>query len=367
MIYLIAFPLMFIFILLPIKSFSIASPVLNKDVLTKTKNTLKTSISTKENIKAQGEQKKTKPFFAIQLKGEGRLSKDQISKNLPEFYPSIPWTELEFYYSKNKNMDFLINFEVESRHKEWSIGLDEFSFSYAFEHIPFSVQVGWLPAPLGYRDKNTHVFSKELSLYNSITLNHEDIAWSVRTQILPSSALFFQVDYLSGWSYREWDNSYNQPDSTPFIVSLKSQGFFWDLFISWFEEDLAFFDPVQAIGAGINLNTSYKKLTVVFQSEFWWITKDQQTSFAYYVFPHIAIGPLKVGMIFESINHFSPNYEKAQARSSIYERAFQVSWQIHPNMVIIGERFISTQKKGPLLHDLWALRVQGHFGWSTLR
>ncbi len=309
-------------------------------------------------------QEKEKHLFSIQLSGEVRLSQNQISKTQTGLYPYIPYTELEFHYSKNENLDLLINFEVESQNEDWSISVDEFSFSYSFKDIPVNVKAGWLPVPLGYMDVNTNVFSRDLSFYDSISHSREDIGITVGINLL-QSALSFQVDRLGGWSYREWDNSYNQPESAPVAVSLKSQGSFWDFFISWFEEDLAFFDPVQAIGAGVNLKTSHKKLAVSIQSEFWWITQERQTAFAYYVFPSIAIDKIKVGMVFESVNYFSPDLKKAQATSSVYERIFQVSYQIHPDITLIGERFISTQKKGPLLNDLWSARVKVNFGWSN--
>lgn len=315
-------------------------------------------------FQAVTKQEKENHLFSIQLRGEGRLSKNQISKNQSGLYPDVPYTELEFHYSKNENLDLVINFEVESQNRTWSISVDEFSFSYDFQDIPFNIKIGWSPIPLGYLDVNTNVFSKDLSLYDSISYNREDIGITARVWLL-QSALSLQIDRLGGWSYREWDNSYNQPESAPMIVSLKSQGSFWDFFVSWFEEELAFFDPVQAIGAGISLNTSYKKLAVSIQSELWQITQERQTTFAYYVFPSIAIDKIKVGMVFESVNHFSPSVKKAQATSSIYERIFQVSYQIHPDITIIGERFISTQKKGPLLNDLWSARVKVNFGWSS--
>ena len=174
-----------------------------------------------------------------------------------------------------------------------------------------------------------------------------------------------RLSYFGGWLYREQSNSYRGPKSAPFIISVKSKGFFWDAFASWFEKDLAFFDPLKAYGGGIHLHTSYKKLRVSLKSEFWRIKEKTQNTFTYYIFPSMAIHKLKVGMVFGNINRYSSYFKSGQAQSSLYERMFQVSYQIHPNITLIGERFISSQIKGHLTNDLWAVRVKTHFNWPV--
>ena len=321
------------------------------------------SVSSKELSQLLHKTDKTESSISVHLESEGRLSKNQISKNQNELYPYIPYTDLGFHYSKNDNLNFLINLGAESYKNDWQMGLGEFSFSYTFEIVPLSMKAGWLPLPLGYKEKNANVFSQDLYLYSFLTLNHEDIGLMADVYIW-KNILSLQVSYFRSWSYRESDDSYKAPESTPFIVSVKSRGFFWDIFISLFEKDLAFFDPLQALGAGVELKTDYEKLTVSVQSEFWRIKEKGQTTFAYYVFPNLSIYKLQVGMIFGDVNKFSPDFKTAQVKSSIYEKALQLAYQIHPNVVIIGDHFIRKQKKGLLINDLWAARIKVQFNWS---
>ena len=299
----------------------------------------------------------------IHLESEGRLLKNRISKNQKSFYPSLPYTELGFWYSKNENLIFFTNVEVESYNKEWQIGFDTLGASYSFESIPLFVKAGWFPLPLGYMEENINIFSQDLSIYQPLTRNQEDIGFVAHLYIW-KEFLYLQVSHFGGWLYREWDDFYKAPESAPFIASLKSQHDFWSAFISWFENDPAFFNPLQALGAGVEFKMSYKKLDVSVQSEFWYTMQKGQNTFSYYVFPKVGIDIFQVGMAWGDISKFAPSFKKPQVESSFYERVFQVSCEVHPNVVIMGERFITRQKEGPLLNNLWSARLKLQFHWS---
>ena len=305
----------------------------------------------------------TKHSIAFHLDSEGQLSKNKISKNQKELYPHVPYTEFGFAYSKNDHLNFFVNLTTEFDKNEWKMGVGEFSLSYDFEDVPLSVKAGWFSLPLGYMDQNSKVFSQDLSLYEVLIQNQKDMGFVTNVHIW-KEFLILQGSVFGGWSYRESDNSYKAPDSIPFIVSVKSRGLFWDAFISWFEKDPAFLDPLQALGVGVELKTSYKKLTVSVQSEWWQIMEKKQATFAYYVFPKLSVHKFQAGMVFGDINRFSPTFKTAQVKSSIYEKVLQLSFQIHPNILLIGERFISKQRKGLLANDSWAARVKVHFDWS---
>jgi hypothetical protein len=315
------------------------------------------------SVKELNNADKTKHSLSIHLESEGKLSKNKISKNQKEFHPHFPYTEFGFGYSKNDNLNFFVNLEAESYENEWQIGLDEFYLSYAFEAVPISIRSGWFPLPLGYMDQNINVFSQDLSLYGALTHSQEDIGFVTDVHIW-KEFLVLQGGIFGGWSYRESDNSYKAPDSIPFIVSVKSHGFFWDAFINWFEKDPAFLDHLQAFGGGVELKTNYKKLTLSVQSELWQIMEKKQTTFAYYVFPKLSIYKFQAGMLFGDINRFFPDFQASQVKSSAYEKIFQMAYQVHPNVLLMGERFISKQRRGVLANDSWAVRVKVHFDWS---
>ena len=316
------------------------------------------AFSAEDRQKAEGVQN-LESDFSLFMESEGRLLKNQISKNQKDFYPYISYAEMGFEYSKNNTFNFLLNMEMESYENEWQAGMDEFSLSYFFEALPFGIKTGWLPLSLGYISKNRNVFLRPLALYQQLAYQDEDMGVILDLQIW-QDFIKLEASGFGGWLYRESDNSFKAPKFPPWVLSLKSKGPFWEGFFSYFEKDLAFFNPLTAYGAGLSLNKSYKKLSVDIQSEFWRIQEKGQSVFAYYVFPNIQIHTLKVGMLFGHVNKFSPNFHS----SFIYERVFQISWQAHPHISLMGERFITTQKQGPLINDLWALRLKVHIEWS---
>ena len=336
-------------------------------VLAVAKDTAKNVSSLQKTFsKHRGDTSPTEHFISVRMEGEGRLSKNKISKARdPIFYPWLTYAELGVRYINNGNLNFFLNFEIESRNNEWLISLDELNLSYTFNKIPFSIKGGWMTLPLGYMDENTNVFSRRLSIYDTLVREEEDVGltFDLRTY---KSFLTLRMGVFGGWRYRESEDLFKAPEAIPIIVSLNSEGKFWSSFASWFKSDLAFWQPVRAYGAGFGLNGSYKNLSAFLQSEFWWVTQKGQTSVAYYVFPRIAVDKLQIGMVWGNINRFSPDFKTARVQSSTYEKVFQLSYQVHPTAVIIGEYLISAQKKGPLLNDLWSFRVKIDFDSSNL-
>lgn len=324
---------------------------------------IRSKSSSRTDIVESSEELSTKKeSIDFQVESEGAVSKNPISLNNKQFYPNISYVGFNVLYSRNGQLNFFVDLSFESQENEWTFVLDEWSVSYNFDFIPLDIKVGWLFLNLGYMEKNHKVFFRDLSLYSVLTRNQKDIGALLELYIW-EKFLSLQASYFRAWSYRESDLSYKPPEQNLFVVKVKTQGAFWDGFISWFERDLAFFDPFQALGAGVELKGTYKELGLGVQSEFWRVTEKGQTTFTYYILPKLSINKLSMGVVFGDMNRFSPDLKSV--KSSMYERVFQLSYQVHPNVLLMGERFISKQKEGLLTNDLWALRVQAQFDWST--
>ena len=302
--------------------------------------------------------------YSLNIISEGKILKNQISKNQKEIYPYIPYTEFGFLYSKTKNLEFFVNIAATSDKNEWEMGLSEINLSYKFKNFPLNVTAGLFPLPLGYMDQNSNVFAQDLSLYGSLVQNPEDIG--LLSEIyLWEEKLTLQLSVFGGFSSKDFENVYKYPKSNPFVVSLKSHGSFWDVFISWFEKNKTFFDPLEALGMGFQFDHFYKKLKGSLRFEFWQILEENQTSLEYYISPSISLYKFRLGMVFGNTNRFFPQFRNAQAQSSIYENVFQLAYEIHPHITLIGERFVSQQRGGPMINDLWAARIKVDLDWSN--
>lgn len=338
-----------------------AKPLVQPPIKTSTENSpsdqTSTALGTPPHIPTQTSVESKSPI-SFQLNNEIRLSRNLTSRNQKGLYGSIPYTEVSFYYSRLP-MDFFIELELASQ-GQWEVYASEISLSYTFEKFPIKLQTGWLPLPLGYRVENTDIFLKELSLHQSLAKNREDAGLTVQMDLWKKH-LFLQISHFGGSIKREWDNFHRTPDFAPLIVSLKTQGSFGKGFASYLKKDLALFDSLQAFGGGLILTHSLKSFNFSIQGELWWMDAKNQATLSYYLFPEVEWDKWRAGVVLGDINRFSPNLKRPEAKTSLYERIFQISWKIHPNITLMAERFLTRQRKGPFLNNLWAVRLKTQF------
>lgn len=294
----------------------------------------------------------------FKLTNEVRLSQNLVSRNQNKPFADVPYTALSLNYSLLP-LDFFMELEL-SPQSQSIISIPEINLSYTFKNFPLAFHAGWLPLPLGYRIENDNFFLKELSLYRSLEKNREDVGLILQTDLW-EKYLSLQVSGFGGYVKRDEDNFHRAPEFPPLIVSLKTQHPFGEGFATWFKKDLALFNSLKAMGGGLNLKYSLKKLKLSVQGELWLMDEKNQTTLSYYVFPEIELNQWKAGVVLGDINRFFPHIEKSTARTSLYESIFQISWNIHPHITLTAEKFLTKQRKGPFLNDLWAVRLQTQF------
>ena len=321
---------------------------------------IKNSILDKAASKAAIEDKIKDSSITFKLNNEVRLSQNRVSKNQKKPYANVPYTEVSLNYSLLP-VNFFMELEFSPQSRQ-IISMPEINLSYTFEKFPVTLKTGQMLLPLGYRIKNKNLFLKELSLHWSLEKNQEDVGLTLQMDVW-KKYLQFQVSGFGGYVKRDEDGFYRAPDFPPLIVNLKTKTSFGDGFVTWFKKDLALFDSLQTIGGGLHLTHKLKNLKLSVQGELWGMDEKNQTTLSWYVFPKVELNKWKAGLILGDINRFHPYFKKSKARASLYERIFQISWNIHPYITLTAERFLTKQRKGPFLNDLWAMRVQTQFNF----
>ena len=306
-----------------------------------------------------------KQALLIDIRSEGRISKNKTDRNNKNFQPSMPYTEIELRYKKQENTTFTLELSAEQRKHKWTLGFEEIKLSHSFGSIPIQLDMGYMTLPLGYREKNKYLFSQKFLFYSVLNKKQEDLALTANFKI-KENFLSVQTTVFGGWSYRTLDKMYKPPDSPPFIVNLKSKGPFWSAFATYFQKDPAFLDPLKAVGGGFYLKHAHKKLILTFQSALWHIWEQEQNTIAFYALPSLTLHKVQGGLVWGRLNRFFPDFKKAKGQSVLEDKAFFVALQAHPNIRLVGERWISGQEKGPLTHDLWSFRIKVHFHFSSL-
>lgn len=294
--------------------------------------------------------------FSIELEAEGSLTKNLISKNQKSFYPDIPYIALSFEYDILSNLQFFTELEFGSKKNLWNMDLEQVGLFYRSNK--FDLKAGLIPISLGYSYANSNMFTKPLSFYKLLRDNPMDIGLRL-TVPLYKEHLSFTISRFKGYLKRTFDNHYKSPEFAPLIVSFKGTGLSWNGFITYLKQDLAFKEPLNASGGGFTFKTSLTSQSLIsIQGEIWGSKEKHQSSLSYYLFPKLSFKKYELGVLFGGIKNFVPNFQKSETTSSIYEWILQGSYELFPGVFLIGERFITKQKKGPLLNNLWALRLK---------
>ena len=108
------------------------------------------------------------------------------------------------------------------------------------------------------------------------------------------------------------------------------------------------------------MQTSFlqNKLKGSLQGEIWSVKEFNQDSLSYYLFPKLKFQKWALGLVLGEIMHFSPDFRNPKVKTSSYDRVLQASYELYPGFVFIAERFITKQKKGPLINNLWSARLK---------
>ena len=299
------------------------------------------------------------PFPVFHLSNEMQLSNTLISGNQQGLFMDIPYTKLSLDHSLAL-LDFFMEVQLLSRN-QWKVSLSELRLTHSFKKIPVKLTIGYLPLPLGYRPENSDRFVRELELYRYLMEREEDTGLTAQVNLW-KERLYLEISCFGGYVKRSGEDFYRMPDTPPLIVSLKTKGALGEGFISWFKKDPALFNPLQAVGGGGRFSRSLKSLKISLQGELWGMKEKNQTSLSWYIFSQIELfNKWRAGVVLGDITHFSPSIKNIQAKSSLYERVFQISWLIHPALTLTIERSLTGQRKGPFLKNLWAVRAQTQF------
>ena len=119
------------------------------------------------------------------------------------------------------------------------------------------LRVGQQPLPVGLVNERDSWFSSNPPfMAKLLTTDDQAIDLGATAQLTPGNQrwLYLEGGTYSGRLVREADARSASPDKAPTVASLKSDGEYHRLFASYFEHDLAFYDPVRAYGAGFELD-----------------------------------------------------------------------------------------------------------------
>lgn len=331
----------------------------NKDIKSLSQpNSAKEKKSSPPETNENTEKPAEKSPFSIELETEGRFIKNSLSKNKKGFYPYIPYITLSFEYDILFNLKFFTELEFGSNQNLWNINLEQLGLFYRSNK--FDLKAGRIPVSLGYSYANSAIFVHPLNFYKPFMAYPMDIGLRLNIPLY-KEYLNFSISRFKGHLKRTFDNYYKPPEFAPLTVSLKSKRPSWNGFITYLKQDLAFQEPLNALGGGFTVNTSFLVESLIsLQGELWKSGEKFQSSLSYYLFPKLNFNKYELGVLFGEIKSFAPDFKNRKATISIYKWILQGSYEMFPGVFLIGERWwsVTKQKKGPLVNNIWALRLK---------
>ena len=300
------------------------------------------------------EENKTIPL-SFELEAEAQLLKNSLSRNQKDFSPHIPYAELSLKYSFSPDFYLFTQLEFASQKDLWSFDLE--AAGLAFKTVWFQLKGGFMKLPLGYAFQNSERFAEPLYLSNLFTLNQRDWGLMLEAPLL-NTPLKLTLSRFKGALKNNFSSDHRLPEFAPLIITLSASGDFWHSFAGFLKQNLFFSDPLTAWAGGFNLKKDLFHLKSSITGELWTVSEIYQGSVAYYLWPNIRFQKWGAGVLFSQTHHFSPNFKSQSIKSEVREWVFQGSYEFHPGVFLIGERFLRNQKKGPRMKEIWALRLK---------
>lgn len=188
-----------------------------------------------------------------------------------------------------------------------------------------------------------------------------DLGIVARIHAFEKPWLFAEGGVFSGQLVREQDARLGEPERAPRILSLKSHSEYHDVFLSYWEHDLAFYDPLRAYGAGGEIKTpEWKSLKGSFLAEFWQMEQiqangpDERTN-AYMLVGQVDFWKLSAGYRFSEAFGRLVTATGANGLPREVSRLAFLEVELAPMLKLRGERVIDEQSV--VLRDEWAGRL----------
>lgn len=193
-----------------------------------------------------------------------------------------------------------------------------------------------------------------------------DLGVTVRLQPLANEWLAAEGGVYSGQMVRGQDQRVGSPEKAPRLLSLRSHSEYHDAFASYWEHDLAFYDPIRAYGAGAELRSpEWRSMKLSVLGEFWNFEQiqrdgpDQRTS-AYLLHAQLDVWRFAGGVRFsEARSHLVSVGGRDPLPVETSRLAF-AQVRLAPVLVLRAERVVEDQSV--VLRDEWAGRLL--FDWS---
>jgi len=186
---------------------------------------------------------------------ELRGVENQMPERDPKLIQGVYELSVNGHYQIEKNLSARVNLSVEK--------LDEVSKLYIKEaYFTWQPFKGWVDLRGGQQFMSVGLFNRMDNFFSSqpeyvemLFTSTKGVDMGLETRIYPweQKWIYLEAGQFSGQVLREQDQRHGTPNLPPRFVSLKSKNEFYEVFATYFQHHLAFFNPIRAVGAGFEV------------------------------------------------------------------------------------------------------------------
>lgn len=261
---------------------------------------------------------------------------------------SIHEAELGFGYQLDPDLRLRLSGVSEEFSAKSEFYLKEAFVSYTPAPRWFELRLGQKLMSIGFLNELENSFSSNPGFYSKLWTAKKGIDLGAELEFYPFQEKFIYLKgaIYSGQILRPGDGRMDPPEAQPREFSLRSRSKYHEAFLSRFEQNLAFVDPLEANGLGVNAASRDLlpgNFELKFFSELWDITEVQsqgpnESTLGYFVFPSVRWKRISLGYRYGETKTTVGQNENRVELPSIQSRLVRAEVEVTPHFSLMAEQ-----------------------------
>lgn len=323
-----------------------------------------------ETLPSQDERNTTPSFWEIDAHVEIRNT--ETRQNRPENKGQLELYEfgLGFRGQIQKELSYFIEGSAEQLNGESEFFLEQVYLNILPDNPWISFKAGQFFYPVGWLGDQDNWFISKPAYYDILFKGNKPLDTGALVELKPlsSNVVYATLSCYAGQVFRAEDGRQGSPEQRPCEASLRTESKYFQGFATYFEHDLAFYDPIKAQGIGFQTEFSpfsrWDFLKLGAMGEVWKITEEhtnaETNTDAWLVYPFISLDRFRFGWRgSETLRNFTLS-NGINTHTLVKEDLFRAEAQILESLNLIYEDEFS--RSNLTLEDRWALRLRAD--WS---
>jgi hypothetical protein len=220
----------------------------------------------------QAQRESSKRSYDLDFRMELRTERDQRERPQNRARESVHEISLGGEYRFDRAVGAVIELSFEQLNGESTFFAKRAFVDWTPWAGAVETRLGQQFIPVGLINERDNLFSSNPPFLQRIFAASKGIDLGVVVDIYPLNNrwLFAEGAVFSGRPVREADQRSEAPEKAPRALNLKSHSEFHDAFATYYEHDLAFFDPIKSWGAGFEFRSpEWHRFRASLLSELW--------------------------------------------------------------------------------------------------